>query len=1081
MALIWFIGVIFALLFVVMHYAAISPELKKPVKYTAGPVTLYLLLAVALVLRIIIAASIQGYDIDINCFKAWASMAYQGGLSNFYVSGSFTDYPPGYIYVLWLLGAIQDLFGPSESTFIVFLKLPAILCDIVTSWLIYQMAKKHVGAAAALALSSVYAFNPAVLVNSAAWGQVDSVYTLFVILLVYYLTERKLLPACVCFTIGFLIKPQMIIFSPVLLFGIYDIVFGVYHSNALPDGEERSARFRRGGLQLLIAFGVCLALIFLLLLPFAKDFNFYVIFNQYVKTLTSYPYASVNAFNLFALFGGNWKSIDAPFLFLTYGQWSDIFIVLNVIFAAWVFVRRKGQANLFAIASLVIVTMFVLAGKMHERYVFPALSLLLLAFACKRDMRYLWVFCVLGLTQFVNTAAMLYQKMVPDTTAPPGGVTVPLVAIINIAVLAYLVYIAFTGNKEVPIALKNTSGKNIKPKASPVKKSGSAKAVSGAAAASGAGLALKPSAPALKLVKWDYIIMAVITLIYSAVALFNLGDMKAPETYWNGNTGDGFVVAFSGNAHVTEIKFFTGVAEGRKMKMRTGVVSGDASVQWSEQSDIDLSGVLAWHKTAIDKNVNYIEFTATQDRTLLHEITFTDSVNRVLPIASITPVGLARGMNNLYDEQGSVPAQLSYRNSSYFDEIYHARTAYEYLHLMWPYENTHPPLGKLIIALGMAIFGVNPFGWRIMGTLFGIAMLPLTYLFTKKMFGRTSVAAFATVLFAADFMHFAQTRIATIDVYVTFFIIAMYFFMYIYYRMSFYDTPFYKTLIPLGLSGLCMGLGIASKWTGIYAAFGLALIFAISLINRRIEYNKIAHNKRSSPAQKAAVAVCGKYTGYTLLWCLLFFVAIPAVIYAASYIPFMNAPGAHGLKTLFENQKTMLSYHAHLNATHPFSSSWYQWPIIYKPIWYYSGNAASPVLRETIASFGNPFIWWAGISAFVGVIVLGIFKRDARAAFLVIGYLAQYLPWVGVTRIAFIYHYFTCVPFIILMLAYVAWALIDSCDSGSAGAKRGVQAGIWVYAAACVILFIAFYPVLSGMPVSNTYIDALKWFKDWSF
>lgn len=89
----------------------------------------------------------------------------------------------------------------------------------------------------------------------------------------------------------------------------------------------------------------------------------------------------------------------------------------------------------------------------------------------------------------------------------------------------------------------------------------------------------------------------------------------------------------------------------------------------------------------------------------------------------------------------------------------------------------------------------------------------------------TPAAALACFLFAFDFMHFTQTRIATIDVYITFFVIAMYYFMYYYCSMSFYDTPLYKTFVPLGLCGICMGLGIASKWTGIYAGCGLALLF----------------------------------------------------------------------------------------------------------------------------------------------------------------------------------------------------------------------------------------------------------------
>ena len=102
-----------------------------------------------------------------------------------------------------------------------------------------------------------------------------------------------------------------------------------------------------------------------------------------------------------------------------------------------------------------------------------------------------------------------------------------------------------------------------------------------------------------------------------------------------------------------------------------------------------------------------------------------------------------------------------------------ARTAYEHLHGMAPYENTHPPLGKVFIMLGISIFGMNPFGWRIVGTLFGIAMLPLMFALAKRVTKSSKWAGLATFLFAVDGMHFVQTRIATIDVYGVFFIMAM--------------------------------------------------------------------------------------------------------------------------------------------------------------------------------------------------------------------------------------------------------------------------------------------------------------------
>ena len=186
---------------------------------------------------------------------------------------------------------------------------------------------------------------------------------------------------------------------------------------------------------------------------------------------------------------------------------------------------------------------------------------------------------------------------------------------------------------------------------------------------------------------------------------------------------------------------------------------------------------------------------------------------------------------------------------------------------------------------------MNPFGWRIVGTLFGIAMVPMVYLFARKLSKDTLTASFACVLFAFDFMHFTQTRIATIDVYITFFVILMYYFMYQYSTLSFYDTALKRTLVPLGACGVCMGLGIASKWTGVYAGCGLALIFFAVLYRRYREYVYACSSPSGSTNGISHKTIRKQFlprTKRTILFCLVFFVAVPAVIYLLSYIPFRD-------------------------------------------------------------------------------------------------------------------------------------------------------------------------------------------------
>ena len=484
----------------------------------------------------------------------------------------------------------------------------------------------------------------------------------------------------------------------------------------------------------------------------------------------------------------------------------------------------------------------------------------------------------------------------------------------------------------------------------------------------------------------------------------------------------------------------------------------------------DAGSVFCWNYTDLNVTARYIRISPAADTVndSIMELVFTDTEGNV-----VTPVNAA-DYHNLFDEQDMYASRATNLNGTYFDEIYHGRTAYEMIHKLYCYENTHPPLGKELIAVGVLIFGMCPFGWRFMGTLFGVLMVPIIYNFSKKFFKETWISIVTTILFTFDFMHFVQTRISTIDVYVTLFIMLSYFFMYCYTRISFFDTKLSKTLIPLGLCGFSMGLSWASKWTGIYSAIGLAIIFFAQMIRRFREYIYAAKNpggKTGEISHQYIVKNFHKKLIITLLWCCVFFIVVPAVIYVLSYIPFNDGTDRGLIQKVIEAQKTMYNYHSNLDATHPYGSKWYQWPIMYRPIWYYSG-VVSDTVREGISAFGNPLVWWAGIPAFAFMLYRMFVKKDRKAAFLSVGYLSQYAPWFKVTRVVFIYHYFPSVPFVTVMVGYSMYLIVKKYPK--------VRKLAYVYTALAVGLFIMFYPVLSGTPTTIHYVTTyLKWFENW--
>ena len=360
--------------------------------------------------------------------------------------------------------------------------------------------------------------------------------------------------------------------------------------------------------------------------------------------------------------------------------------------------------------------------------------------------------------------------------------------------------------------------------------------------------------------------VALVTLLYAIAAFSHLGSMSAPQSSVALREGESVTLELDGTYELSRAMAYSVIGTGGYTIALSEDGESFADVCELEQNYIAL---IKWHELSLSGRARYVRLTAYGSPEL-GELALFGADGAALPW---------RTVSELTDEQGLVPAKSTFFNSSYFDEIYHARTALEHMRGMNPYEISHPPLGKLLIALGMAIWGVTPFGWRFTGTLFGVAMLPLVYAFARRLFGRGSVPVCCTLLLAADFMHFVQTRIATIDTYGVFFTLAMYYFMY---RWLFPESGDSLSPAPaegrprdLALAGLFFGVGAACKWTCLYAGAGLGVIWALHWIFRLVR------------EKKGARGAFGK----NILFCLCFFVLVPALVYYVSYYPYGAARG----------------------------------------------------------------------------------------------------------------------------------------------------------------------------------------------
>ena len=592
------------------------------------------------------------------------------------------------------------------------------------------------------------------------------------------------------------------------------------------------------------------------------------------------------------------------------------------------------------------------------------------------------------------------------------------------------------------------------------------------------------------LTRQDILPMLLLTLVYAATAFFRLGDTAVPQSYRVFSETDEQVTFSYGDViQVDKISYYTALGDGSY----TLEYSTDG-VHWNRLPlSQSYSSLFKWEVVDLTLPTTD-EYGNTQEATgPIRASMFRLSPSQIyreegLWLAELVlwkggtphvPLQVSEGDEVLFDEREQWADRYTYLNSTYFDEIYHARTALEHLKNIPPYEVSHPPLGKLILSLGIVLFGMNPFGWRFMGTLFGVLMVPLLYLFLKNLFGKPLVALCGSALFTFDFMHLVQTRIATIDTYGVFFLLLSYYFLYRWLALP-PGTRLRTTALPLLLSGLSWGLGCAAKWTVVYGGLGLALLWLLGLMfQHRAWPRPVEHSMEPAalPAPSFPLHVLG-----TILLSVVFFVALPAGIYLASYIPYATAQAAETGFTLsqlwdimWDNQVFMLTYHADVHTPHPYQSDWYQWIVDGRPILYYRDldYANTEGIKSLFASFNNPLVSWTGLLAAAALVAEVIRRRCGKALFLLISILSQFLPWLFIGRILFAYHYFPTVLFLCMAIAYLMDRIIERNQKGWLLAVGGFTG--WA-----VLLYFLFYPALTGLYMPTWYATyVLRWFPSW--
>lgn len=990
-------------------------------------------LAAAFAVRLVLAAVTQGYTYDMSCFVSWGEKLLSGGPAAFYSDGYFADYPPGYLPVLALVAAVRGFFGlagDSPAGRVLLVLIPS-LCDCGIAALVYRTALEGVGDRAQARRMGVFtAFCPALLFATGVWKQVDAAFALPLLVCFWLLERRRYLPAAFLYGVALAIKPQALLAGPVLALCF---VLGV--ADALGQGSKVVARAVGR-----IFGGAALALA----LPLAAGLPFYgpvrlipSLLEKYISTTSGYLYATINAFNWFGALGGNWTPLDSPvFGPITWGGLGvfNIAVLTLAVLAlgviAWRTDRRipleHRRFSPLLLAGVYMTGVFTFGHCMHERYLLPGLLLVVLAAARWNDLRLFGAAFGLSLTAFLNLAAV-YTQVGTDDEWLTSATSRLFTQLIGFAETAAFVLLACTAWTLCRHGLTSPMGQRMN------RSEGRVLHFRQAARS----FAVPQTQPCWT--RREVGALLGLTLATAVLSFTYLGSLTAPQNPLDA-TDTTATQTVTVQQDAAELWVYPGISTGGTLT----VSLGDGTELYTQE--LGYSTVFSWTSVSMQ-----IPAGTTLQITVHNAQIFEMS----LRAADGTPVTVEGG-GALFDEQDAVPETISQLNSMYFDEIYHGRTGYEMLHALPVYETTHPPLGKDFIMVGIALFGMTGFGWRFSGTLFGVLLVPLAWCFGRRLTRRVWAGALAGALLALDFMRFAQSRIATIDIYGTFFILLGAYFM-VWYCQSVLEKGVLKSLLPMALGGLAFGLGCASKWTGIYAGAGLAILY-LGVLYARWKQQKPGFWREFRTAALGGV---------------MFYVLLPFVIYLASYLPYLWRDPSFGLQDWWDCQQYMFWYHSTLEATHPFESRWYTWLLDLRPVWYYQNTYLPAGLKASIAGMGGPVIWLVGLAAMLLLYWRQCSGRGTRTGMgVLILYATQLVPWMLVARCTFLYHYFPssifCLAAIVLMLG------------GARDQKLAKRIGVGLVAAS-LVLFVWYYPVLSGLPVPEFWARSLEILPSYGF
>lgn len=462
---------------------------------------------------------------------------------------------------------------------------------------------------------------------------------------------------------------------------------------------------------------------------------------------------------------------------------------------------------------------------------------------------------------------------------------------------------------------------------------------------------------------------------------------------------------------------------------------------------------------------------------------------------------------------------LGYPEKRIFDEYYYSKSACIFLgysndrcdvnsgdERFWRDDKNdtgawvHPPLGKWTIAAGELAFGTDSFGWRVSAALVGTGSVLILALIVQLLFASPLWTFVGGLLLATESLNFVQSRTAMLDIFVAFWIVLGFALLLLDRRWIEHRTSADRPADPTGggpeadtphtvrveaplwrpwrfAAGVALGAGFATKWSALTAIAAVLLLSVLWEVTRR---------RRAGVRAPVLDTLMAEGFGIVLA-----FLVVPLFVYVVSYLPWFGHFG-WSVADWWRLQNDIFEYHRNLQTideatgepVHAYLSEAWRWLFLWRPVLYYADYHEG--FRQVIYANGNPAIFWGSLLAVPYVAFAWVSRREWRAGFAFVGAAGLYLPWLLVPRPQFLFYATPISPFLVLACVVALRALSEvryEALRPAGDSVRSVRPYVPVAAGFVVIavgLFVWFWPVLTGGPVSDDGWALRSWFPSWT-